>query len=281
MKQEQKRVLQVLSTGLAAVMLTACASTGGGAASSRAGGGSTEGNVPAVQAMSQQIPKTEERKKAKVHTDLGGLYAQDGRYAVALEEARQALAADSSYAPAYSLQGLVHMYLGERGLAEESFRRALAIASNDPEINNNYGWFLCQTGRQADSLGYFRLAYRNTLYNSPTKPYTNSGICALGMKDYKTAEDHLNTALRLDPSNTQARYWLGETYYQTNRLVEARQVVSDLSKMIDATVEVVWLGARIERKAGDREAELRYTTIMRRKFPDTPQYQSMMQGKFE
>ena len=87
--------------------------------------------------------------------------------------------------------------------------------------------------------------------------------------------------MRIDPSNTQARYWLAETNYQAGRLNEARQLVTDLGRMIDPTVEVVWLGARIERKAGDREAELRYTTLMRRKFQDTPQFQSMTQGKFE
>jgi type IV pilus assembly protein PilF len=262
---------------LAAGMLTACVSTRGGGGSAA----SSDGSVAAVQAMSQQVPQTDERKRAKIHTDLGSLYVQDGRFAVALEEARIAIDADSSYAPAYSLQGLVHMFLGERGAAEDAFRRALAIAPNDPEINNNYGWFLCQTGREADSIGHFRQAYRNTLYTAPTRPYTNAGICLLRMKDYKGAEEHLNTALRYDPSNTQARYWLAENYYQSGRLSEARQQVTDLGRMLDPTVEVVWLGARIERKAGDREAELRYTSMMRRKFQDTPQYQKMVQGNFE
>lgn len=273
----QIRGLQGFGMALLAGMLSACVATGGGAGRVA----SPEGNVPAVQAMSQQVPQTDERKRAKVHTDLGGLYAQDGRFAIALEEARIALSADSGYAPAYSLQGLVHMFLGEKGPAEEAFRRALSIAPNDPEIHNNYGWFLCQTGREAESLGHFRMAYRNTLYNTPTKPYTNAGICQLKMKDYAAAEESLNIALRIDPSNIQARYWLAETYYQSGRLGEARHMVTDLGRMIDTTVDVVWLGARIERKAGDREAELRYTTLMRRKFQDTPQFQSMMQGKFE
>jgi len=263
---------------VAAGLLAACTATGRGVATSVA---SSQESIPAVLAMSQQIPQTEERKRAKVHTDLGGLYAQDGRYAVALDEARIALASDSGYAPAYNLQGLVHMFLGERGLAEDSFRRALSIAPNDPEIHNNYGWFLCQTGREADSLMHFSMAYRNTLYQTPTKPYTNAGICKLRMADFKGAEESLNIALRIDPSNTQARYWLAETYYRSNRLAEARQLVSDLTKMLDPTVEVVWLGARIERKQGDREAELRYTTLMRRKFQDTPQFQKMVQGQYE
>jgi type IV pilus assembly protein PilF len=277
--QWQKLGLQRPGLILAVSMLAACASTRGGSTSSAST--YSEGSVPAVQAMSQQTPQTDERKRAKAHTDLGSLYVQDGRLAVAQEEAKIALSADSNYAPAYNLQGLVHMFLGERGAAEEAFGRALSIAPNDPEINNNYGWFLCQTGREAESINRFRMAYRNTLYNTPTRPYTNAGICLLRMKDYKAAEEHLNIALRIDPSNTQARYWLAETYYQTNRLVEARQQVTDLGRMIDPNVEVVWLGARIERKQGDREAELRYTTLMRRKFQDTPQYQSMIQGRFE
>lgn len=254
-------------------MLTACVTTQGGA--------SEEAKAPAVQAMSQQATQSDERQRAKTHTELGSLYAQDGRFAVALEEARIALDADSSYAPAYNLRGLVQMFLGDRGQAEDAFRSALSIAPNDPEINNNYGWFLCQTGRETESIARFRAAYRNQLYQTPTKPYTNAGICLLRIKDYKGAEEHLNTALRYEPGNTQAHYWLAELYYQTNRLAEARLRVSDLSRMIDPTVEVVWLGARIEHKQGDREAELRYTTTMRRKFQDTPQYQKMMQGQFE
>lgn len=276
MKQMQSLVPQCWKyLGMIGVvaMLSACATTQGGLA--------PDGSMQAVQPMSQQTPRTEERKRAKVHTELGALYAQDSRYAVALDEARIALSADSSYAPAYNLQGLVHMALGDRGAAEDAFRHAMSIAPNDPEINNNYGWFLCQTGREAESIAHFRMAYRNTLYNTPTKPQTNAGICLLGMKDYKGAEEHLNTALRLDPSNSLAHYWLAELYYQTNRLLEARQQLADLSSMMDPTVQIAWLGLRVERKLGDREGELRYTIMMRRKFSDTPQYQLMQQGRFE
>lgn len=274
MIQEWKLMALGAATLVLACLLSACVTTQGGGAGS-------DSTVVAVPPMSQQPAQTDERNRAKVHTELGALYAQDGRFAVALEEAKIALASDASYAPAYSLQGLVYMALGDRGQAEEAFRRALSIAPNDPEVNNNYGWFLCQSGRPADSISRFRLAYRNPFYQTPTNPYMNAGICFLKMKDYKEAEEHLNLALRVAPSNIQARYWLAETYYQSGRLAEARQQVVDLGRMRDPIVEVVWLGARIERKAGDRDAELKYTTLMRRKFQETPQYQSMMQGQFE
>jgi Tfp pilus assembly protein PilF len=52
---------------------------------------------------------TDQQQRAKVHTELGSLYLLDGRSAIALEEARIAIAADANYAPAYNLLGLTHM----------------------------------------------------------------------------------------------------------------------------------------------------------------------------
>ena len=43
---------------------------------------------------------------------------------VALDELRIATRADSSYAPTYSMFGLVYMDLREKGLAEENFQQA-------------------------------------------------------------------------------------------------------------------------------------------------------------
>jgi len=61
---------------------------------------------------------------------------------VALSEARIAIAADSGYAPAYNLLGLVYGDLREKELAEEAFQRALRFNPNDPDTNHNYAWFL-------------------------------------------------------------------------------------------------------------------------------------------
>ena len=92
------------------------------------------------------------RNRARTHTELASIYHERGNMAIALEELRLATAADSSYAPAYSLFGVVYMDLREKGLAEENFERALRLSPNDPEINHNFGWFLCQNGREPDSI---------------------------------------------------------------------------------------------------------------------------------
>jgi type IV pilus assembly protein PilF len=254
---------------LLTLSLTGCITLGGDSGDS------------ARQPMSLEVAVGEARQRAKIHTELGALYLQDNRFAIALDEARIALAADSGYAPAYNLLGLTHMLMGENKLAEENFERALSAAPGDPEITNNYGWFLCQTGREQRSLDYFTRAARNPLYQTPAKPYTSAGICLIRLKDDKGAEQNLRRALQLDPRNTQAMFWLAELSYRNNRPLETRQWLLDLEKLVELNAEVIWLALRTERKLGNREAEARHAGQLRRKFATSPEHRKLLQGEYE
>ena len=256
----------IILTGL---LLAGCTATGSG---------SGQG---AQQAVSAQPAATDQQQRAKVHTELGSLYLIDGRSAVALEEARIALAADSNYAPAYNLLGLTHMGLNETQLAEDNFQKALRLAPGDPEISNNYGWFLCQSGREQLSINYFLAAAKNPLYATPTKPYTNAGICSMRVKNDKAAEEYPSTALRLSPGNAQAMMGLADIAYQQGRFKEARQWTADIERMMEPTSDVVWMIVRIERKLGNREAEARYATQLRRRFPGSVEQRMLTQGKYD
>ena len=254
-----------------ALLLAGCTATGSGS-------GSREG---AQQPTSSKPAENEQQQRAKVHTELGSLYMLDGRYAIAMEEARIALAADSNYAPAYNLLGLTHMMLNESRLAEDNFGMALRLAPGDPEIANNFGWFLCQNGRERSSIEYFLMAGKNPLYTTPTKPFTNAGICAIRVKDDKAAEEYLATALRLSPTNTQALFWLADIAYRKGRYSEARQWTTDIEKMMEPTAEVIWLALRIERKLGNRDTEARYASQLRRRFVGSPEHRLLTQGQYD
>ena len=250
-------------------LLVACTTTGGGAG---------EGAKPATLG---QPATSEQQQRAKNHIELGSLYYLEGRSAIALEEARLALASDPDYAPAFNLLAMTHMLLNEPRLAEENFQKAMRLAPGDPEISNNYGWFLCQNGREQQSIAHFMAAAKNPLYTAPTKAYTNAGICAQKMKDDKAAEDYLLTALRLVPANTLALFSLAEMQYRQARYVAAKQWVADIERMIEPNAEVLWLALSIERKLGSREAETRYANQLRRRFPGSPEQRLLGQGQFE
>ncbi len=262
------KTIAALCVGL---LLAGCTATGSGP-------GSGQG---AQQPVSSKPVENEQQQRAKVHTELGSLYMLDGRYAIAMEEARIALAADSNYAPAYNLLGLTHMMLNEPRLAEDNFAMALRLAPGDPEFNNNFGWYLCQNGREKSSIDYFMVAGKNPLYTTPTKPFTNAGICAMRMKDDKAAEEYLATALRLSPTNTQALFWLADIAYRKGRYSEARQWATDIEKMIEPNAEVIWLALRIERKLGNRDTEARYASQLRRRFVGSPEHRLLTQGQYD
>jgi type IV pilus assembly protein PilF len=221
------------------------------------------------------------RNRARVHTELAAGYYERGSMGVALEELRQATAADSSYAPAYGLYGMVYMELRENTQAQDSFERALRIAPNDPDINHNYGWFLCQSGREKESVRYFMQAVKNPLYAVPWRSYSAAGVCSLRSNNTKEAEDYFQRALKLDPDEPSSLLKLGEIRYRQGSNEEARKLVARHNKLVSPTPESLWLALRIERRLGQRVAEQSYANQLRRRFPGSPEYQSLQRGQYD
>lgn len=251
-----------------AALLAGCAAT-------------STGPGPSAAPVSEQAPSGMAEKGAKTHAELSALYLQSGNLAIALEEARIAVAHDPNYAPAYNLMGLVHLLLNETPQARVAFERAIQLAPGDPQIANDYGWFLCQSGREQEAFKYFEAAARNPLYRTPTRPYTNAGLCYLRIKDEKTAEVNFQRAAMVDGSNAQAIYHLSNLAYKRGDYFNAKKFLGELHSLMEPNAESLWLGVRIERKIGDRQAEASYSSQLRRKFAGTPEHQAMQQGKFE
>jgi len=221
------------------------------------------------------------RNRARTHTELASLYHERGNMAIALEELRLATAADSSYAPAYSLFGVVYMDLREKGLAEENFERALRLSPNDPEINHNFGWFLCQNGREQDSIRYFLQALRNSLYTAPWRSYAAAGVCSLRTNNVKDAEEFFQRALKLDPDEPSSLLQLGQIRYRQGNIDDARKLVSRYNKLVSPNPESLWLALRVERKLGERVAEQSYANQLRRRFPASREYQWLQRGEYD
>ena len=221
------------------------------------------------------------RNRAKVHAQLAALYFGRGNMAVALEELRIAATADPNYPLTYSLYGLVYMELRELPLAQANFERGLRLSPNDPDINHNYGWFLCQTGRENDAIKYFLQAVRNPLYPAPWRSHAAAGLCALRKNKLKEAEDFFQRALAQAPDDPLSLLQLGQIRYRQGALEEARKLVSRYNKIVEPTAESLWLGLRVERKLGERVAESSYANQLRRRFAASIEYQQLQRGEYD
>lgn len=240
---------------------------------------STQANT--VQTGTQTGEVGDPRNRARIHTELASAYFERGNMGVALEELRSAIDADPTYAPAFNVLGLVHMELRENAVAQQHFERALRLSPNDPDINNNYGWFLCENGREEQSIAYFLAALKNPLYNTPARSYVNAGLCAMKKNNERDAFDYFQRALRSEPDNAQALLSLASIQHKRGQLESARAYVGRVNKLIEPTAESLWLALRIERKLGDKSAENTLATQLRRRFAGSPEYRDMLQGRFE
>jgi type IV pilus assembly protein PilF len=221
------------------------------------------------------------RDRARIHTELAGSYYQRGNLGVALSEARTAIAADSGYAPAYNVLGLVYGDLREKDLAEEAFERSLRLDPNNPDANHNYAWFLCENKREEEAIRYFLLAVRHPLYATPQKSYVMAAVCAQRKNNERDAHDYLERALRLDPNYYPALINLAQLKYRRGELDAARSLTGRYNKLAEPTAESLWLALRIERKLGDSSAVTSYASQLRRRFPGSKEYQELQKGRFE
>lgn len=148
--------------------------------------------MPAQKPAAKAPPEN----RARVHTELAALYYQQNSLKTALNELNTATRIDPSYAPAYSMYALVYMQLGENTQAADNFQRAIALAPADPDIRNNYGLFLCQTGQPQAGLTQLETAWQNPLYDTPGVALANASRCAANMNDMALANRYRQRAER-------------------------------------------------------------------------------------
>lgn len=231
----------------------------------------------------QAMPEQSESRasaSAKVHTELAGMYYERAQLGIALGEIDKALQSDRDYAPAYSMRGLINMELREYKEAEEDFKQSLRLDKSDSQTHNNYGWFLCQRGKEKESIPHFMAALKNPLYTTPERAYLNAGLCSRKAGNLKDAEEFLQRALLVQPGLPQALLGLAELSYTNGDYAAAKKYFAEFSEKSDSlTAEQLWLAVRIERKVGDRNSEASYSMQLRNRFPDAREAQLLMRGE--
>lgn len=261
------RVLALLAAALAAaVFVTGCASSPGAAA---------PGEAPVLS------DQTDGQRRARIRLQLAVGYYEQRQMGVALDEIRQALAADPAFAEAYVMRALIYMDMGEGKLAEENFVQAIKLSPNNPDFNNNYGWFLCQNGKEKESIAYFDAALKNRTYQSPGKALNNAGICSMKLKNKAAAERYFSQAFQYDPGNPTTNSNLARIYYEQGDYERARFYIGRVMKSDVMTADVLWLAIKIERKLGDRTAESSLATQLRRRHGGSAEFAAYQRGAFD
>jgi type IV pilus assembly protein PilF len=263
-----KRRVLLVPCLLALSLLAACA-----------GGARNQGDIRTAS------DQTANEKRAAIRLQLAVGYYQDGKYEIALDEVKQAIATNPQSADAYGVRALVYTAMGENALADESYQRALKIAPASPDLSNNYGSFLCNGGgKPNEAMAYFEAALKNPHYQSPVSALVNAGNCSLKRHDRDAAERYLLEALRYAPDLPVVNVGLARVYYDRRDYTRAGFFINRLTetaKLDTLSADALWLAMRVKRKLGDRDLEASLAAQLRHRFPGSPEFAALQRGAFD
>ncbi len=261
-----------LSACWALVLIAGCAGGAGKPGTPAAGGSRGE--------VMTESDEPDSRRRARIRLELATNYFQQGQTNVALDELKQALVADPTFADAYNLRGLVYMRLNDNALAEESFRRAMALNPRDGDVLHNYAWLLCLQARYSESSSIFERAIASPSYGGQATSLTMHGICQVRAGRNAEGERSLLQAFELDAGNPVTGYHLANLLFQRGDLPRAQFYIRRLNNSDLANAETLWLGIKVERALASREAMAQLAGQLKKRFPQSREAAAYDKGAF-
>jgi type IV pilus assembly protein PilF len=257
--------------GLAGALVLAL----GGCASQPAGG--TEAAAEVVTPSDE----SEARKRARIRLELAVSYFEEGKTEIAVDEIKQVIAADPSFADAYNLRGLIYMRLNDRRQAEENFRKAASLNPREPNVQHNLGWLLCQEGRYPDAQRAFDAAMSNRLYGGRPKTLMAQGVCQARAGQVAEAERSLSRSYELDAANPVTGYNLASLLYKRGENTRAQFYIRRLNNSEYANAESLWLGIKVERRMNDQIAMRQLGEQLKKRFGQSREALAYDRGAFD
>ena len=237
---------------------------------------------PATGDLRTESDQTNADRRAQARLELAAAYFGRNQLSTALDEVKQALVARPDLPEALNLRGLIYGAMDEPALAEESFRRASAVAPRDGDIQHNYGWFLCQQRRYAEADSLFARALSLPQYRSFSRTMLAQGACQARAGQLARADNTLSRAFELDPTNLAAAYNLSDVLYRMGEFERARFYIRRVNQRREtANAQSLWLAVRIENRLGNAGLVRQLGTELRDRFPQSPETLLYEKGRFD
>jgi len=217
--------------------------------------------------------KTDARKAAESNTQLGLEYMNRGQLEVSMGKLKKAINDDPNYAPAHTVMAVLYERLGEQEFAGKHYYKAVQADASDGDVNNNYGVFLCKTGKEKEAIPYFMKALDDPFYISPVVALANAGSCSMNSGKLEDADNYLRRALKYDPRFPDALLSLASLNYQQQNYLGSRAFLQRYEAAAQQTEKSLFLGYEIETALRDNKTARQYLSLLNSKFPESREAQ--------
>lgn len=231
--------------GLGALLLVGCQST-------------TTTTTSTYQGTSPESRVYNKSEVAKVRTALAAQYIAERQLDVAKRQLESAFEADSRYAPAYDMMGVLLQTEGSAAnlaKADEYFKKAIAMDSEFIQAYNNYGVYLSLMNKDREAIPYFQKAGATLGYEGRTKALENLGLTYKKLGDKVNAKESFIRAVEANTGSALARIELIDILLEEGNSLIAKRLYDELNNMAggrDLPARVMLQGIKIAIAQGNR-----------------------------
>ena len=206
-----------------------------------------------------------------INTQLAVGYIQRQNYSAAKNKLEKAIEQDPKNVDAYKMMAYLYAVLGVADKAEETYREALELSPDDPDLLNSYGAFLCANDKLEEAQEQFKIAYDNPFYDKLYLAQSNAGSCYVKQGEYKKAEPLLRKSLRTQPKLAGSLISMAEVGVKTERYLMARAYIQRYHLIKAASAESLWIQIQAEKALGAKDHYMKYARQLIKDFPDSDQ----------
>ncbi len=190
---------------------------------------------------------TSSEEKAITYLEMGVRYMEIGELKVAKENLEKALDEDSSNAEVHNAAAVLYERIRDPDAASSHYQTSLRLDAENPQIQNNYGRFLCEQGQLDEGLYYLEAAVAMPLNNRQWFALTNAGRCLLKKGEKRKAEQYFRQALQLQSDYAPALLEMLKIAYRSGQYLSAQGFLQRYQiAMSGHTPESLWYGMQIE-----------------------------------
>ena len=210
-------------------------------------------SLVSMSACSTQSKKPDKHSAASFNAQLGAKYLQAGRLQLASDKLEKALEQDPKSSEVHHYYALLKQKIGDNQSATQHFKKALKIDSKDPNLHNNFGSHLCQTGHYAEAVTQFDNATESPFYKTPEFAYTNAGICLRKTQNDNQAEVYFRKALDKNTNFGSALFQMAKLNYDQGHFAKAQAFLLRFDEHNAPAAESLDLCTAINMRLGDRD----------------------------
>ncbi|SLJ83954.1 type IV pilus assembly protein PilF [Psychrobacter sp. DAB_AL43B] len=172
----------------------------------------------------------DQQEIARVRTTLAAQYIRKNELDAAQRQLEKALAADSRYAPAYDMMGVLMQQEGSRlnlEKADQYFKKAIAFDKEFYQANNNYGVYLSQMKRYKEAAAQLEIAGAALGYEGRIGALENLGRTYLQLNDHPAAAKAFLRALEGNRNSIIAHIELVDLLLEQQRVQQAQRLYDE------------------------------------------------------